>query len=320
MKLKELYKRAVSIGVANDPRGKETVLEELAATAKKYKGLDGDAKKYFDKDSLRNPYSDSRILHGTGDEEVECVMVGIDIDAGEVAVCDRLRQKGEKVDLILGHHPGGRALARLDQVMQMQAEILAGVGVPISTAESMLSTRRKDIERRLMPVNHTRTEDAARLLDIPLMCLHTPADNMVATFLQDLLDKEKPRLMSDVLDLLLTLPEYQHARAQGTGPNILLGAKDRKAGKTFVDMTGGTSGNKNIYESLANSGVDTIIGMHMGDDHRDKAKKYHMNVIIAGHISSDNIGMNLLLDGLDKKAGVPLMVYECSGFRRFPRD
>ncbi len=66
--------------------------------------------------------------------------------------------------------------------MKMQADILNRFGVPINIAESQLSGRMKEVERSLMPVNHTRPVDAARLLDIPYLCLHTPADNMVASY------------------------------------------------------------------------------------------------------------------------------------------
>ena len=62
-----------------------------------------------------------------------------------------------------------------------------------------------------------------------------------------------------------------------------------------------------------------MVCMHMSEDHRKEAEKNHLNVVIAGHISSDNIGLNLLLDELGRKTGAPLTVYECSGFRRFSR-
>ena len=82
-------------------------------------------------------------------------------------------------------------------------------------------------------------------------------------------------------------------------------------------MTGGTEGSKNIFESLVNSGVNTIVGMHLSEDHRKEAEKHHVNVVIAGHISSDNLGMNLILDEIQKKDS--LKVLPCSGFRRFSR-
>jgi len=157
----------------------------------------------------------------------------------------------------------------------------------------------------------------ARLLNIPFLCVHTPADNMVANYLQRLLDKKKPDTLDDVLKILKDNPEYREATRNNAGPKILVGSKDRRAGKIFVDMTGGTEGSKDIFASLVNSGVNTLVGMHLSEDHRKEAEKHHLNVIIAGHISSDNLGMNLILDEI-QKAG-RLEVLSCSGFRRFKR-
>ena len=42
-----------------------------------------------------------------------------------------------------------------------------------------------------------------------------------------------------------------------------------------------------------------------------------IDVVVAGHIASDNLGINLLLDKLNKKT--KLRIYECSGFRRVKR-
>ncbi len=57
--------------------------------------------------------------------------------------------------------------------------------------------------------------------------------------------------------------------------------------------------------------------MHLGEAHRKVAEKRHMNVVIAGHISSDNLGVNLILDEVLKKG--KLRIIPCSGFRRFSR-
>ncbi|MBI5664524.1 MAG: NGG1p interacting factor NIF3, partial [Nitrospirae bacterium] len=113
------------------------------------------------------------------------------------------------------------------------------------------------------------------------------------------------------------IPEYKEAAKNNAGPKVLLGSGERSAGKIFVDMTGGTGGAKTIFESLVNSGVSTIVGMHLGEEHRKEAEKRHMNVVIAGHISSDNLGVNLILDEVQKKG--KLNVVACSGFRRFSR-
>ena len=318
MQLLELYRKAIATGIENDPRGKDFVQKEIESRKKEYGDLPQREKETFDRESLENPYSDSRILHGKGDEEIKTMLVGIDMEVGEVLLAETLKSKNIPLDLIVSHHPGGRAYASLYSVMHMQADILYRFGVPINIAEGLMEGRIKEVERRLMPVNHTRAVDAARLLNIPFVCLHTPADNMVATFLQKQFDEKKPYIIDDVIQLLRDIPEYREAEKNNAGPKILLGVKNRKAGKIFVDMTGGTEGSKEIFQSLSLSGTNTIVAMHLREEHRKEAEKNHINVVIAGHIASDNIGLNLLLDRITKDE--TLKILECSGFRRIRRD
>jgi len=318
MRLKDLYAKAIQAGIENDPRGKDAVLRELDRRKKDFDDLKKAEKDFFDQESLTNPYSDSRILFGPDDETIQSILAGIDIDVGEILLADNLRSKGKKVDLLISHHPSGRALADLFAVMQMQADIFSVFGVPINIAEGLMDGRMKEVERRLMPANHMRAVDAARLIGIPFLCLHTPADNMVTTYLQRLFDEQKPYYLADVLDSLKNIPEYKTAGLQSVGPKIVLGSKRRKAGKIFVDMTGGTEGAREIFKSLSNSGVSTIVGMHISEEHRKEAEKNHMNVIVAGHIASDNLGLNLLLD--EMLQGSSCEIIECSGFRRFSRQ
>lgn len=318
MKLSEFYKKAISTGMENDPRGKEAVLKELERRKKDYENLKPEEKETFDQESLDNPYLDSRILHGSGDEEIRSILIGIDIEVGELLLAETLKNKNTNVDAIVSHHPEGRAYANLYTVMHMHADILSRFGVPINIAENLMEGRIKEVERKLMPVNHTRAVDAARLLNIPFICLHTPSDNMVASYLQKLFDEKKPYTVDDIITLLRELPEYKESEKNNAGPKILLGAKNRKAGKIFVDMTGGTEGSKDIFQSLSLSGINTIVAMHLSEDHRKEAEKNHVNVIIAGHIASDNLGLNLLIDRITENGDISIL--ECSGFRRISRN
>lgn len=314
MKLSDLYKKAVNIGIEHDPRGKEIVIKALERTRKGYEDLKPKEKDGFDIERLENPYPDTRVLHGKGDEEIKTILAGIDIETGEVLLSEALRKRGVNTDLMIAHHPEGTAYANLYSVMYMQADILNRFGVPIHIAEDLMEKRIKEVERRLMPINHTRAVDAARLLNLPFICLHTPADNMVASYLQQLFEDKKPQVIDDIIDLLFEIPEYKEAEKNGAGPKILLGSKNRTAGKVFVDMTGGTEGSKEIFQTLSISGINTIVAMHISEDHRKDAEKNHLNVIIAGHIASDNLGLNLLFDRLFADESVEIL--GCSGFRR----
>lgn len=301
MKLGEIYKLAVKMGIEKDPRGKEEIKRILESNKEKYEKLPRKEREFFDVESLENPFPDSRILVGDPDTKVKSAIVGIDMEVGEVLLTDRLREKGEKIDLIISHHPEGRALVNLNQVMSLQADEWYRHGVPINIGEALIDKRMKEIYRAFLPRNHERTLDVARLLDIPFMSMHTVADNQVYAYLTDYFKKKKPYTVGDVMDLLMEIPEYQASAKSQAGPVVIVGSKDKRAGKVMVDMTGGTEGPREILEKLADAGVGTIVAMHYSEKHREEAEKNKINVIIAGHVVSDSLGMNLILDKLEEK-------------------
>lgn len=317
MKLSKIYEFVVKEGIAADPRGKDLISKQLARVKKEFDNLKEKDKAVFDEEKLTNPYADTRILNGSSDTEVKKIMIGIDIEVGEIVLADRLRQMGKHLDLVMSHHPEGRAYANFYEVMNMQPDIWVKFGVPINVAEGMMKDRVKEVERKVMPANHSRAVDAARLLGIPMMCCHTPADNHVVTYLQKLFDSKNPAAVSDVVDILKEIPEYEEAIRLNAGPKIIFGEPKNRAGKIFVDMTGGTEGPKDIFEKLENAGVGTIVAMHLGEEHFKNVQKGHINVVIAGHISSDNLGLNLLLDKLSKEEKLEFIA--CSGFKRISR-
>ncbi|MEN6328035.1 MAG: NGG1p interacting factor NIF3 [Syntrophomonas sp.] len=315
MKLSSIYELAVSMGKQYDPRGGylEIFMDEQKRDFEK---LPEDEKSHYDQERLDNPFSDTRILVGSGEEEIKSILCGIDMETPEVLLADRLREKGRRIDLILAHHPEGIAQAGMHGVMQVQTDMLERAGVPINIAEGIMASRISEVQRGMMPLNHQRAVDAARLLDLPFMCVHSPADNMVNDFLQRLMEQKKISTVGDIIDLLNEEPEYSQARKLKAGPRILVGDKKRKAGKIFIKMTGGTSGSEKAYEKLAQAGVGTMLSMHMTEKHRLAAKENHINVIITGHMASDSLGMNLLLDELEQ-AGIEII--PCSGLIRVKR-
>jgi len=316
LKLDKLYKLAVEKGTIADPRDKKEINRLLKKENAAFDKLKKTEKEYYDNDRLTNPFTDTRILNGTGKENVKKVMIGIDIDTSELMLADRLNQKGAKIDLVISHHPSGRAMPSFHEVMHLQADVLNKFGVPINVAEGIMAQRIKQVEKRVMPSNHTKAADAAKLLGIPLICLHTPADNCVVDYLQKLLDKKKCHTVGDVVDELKKVKEYKIAMKQGSGPKIVVGAKERRAGRVMVEMTGGTEGSKSAFEKLSQAGVGTIVAMHFTEEHLKQAEKHHINVVIAGHIASDNVGMNILLDYIMQKGKEKLDIVSCSGFRR----
>jgi len=317
LKIMEIYEYVIARGMEKDPRGAQAVAAQLEREKKRYADLKEEDKRDYDTDRLANPYSDTRVLFGDPETEVRRMLVGVDIEVGEVLLADRLAEKGKPVDLIMSHHPEGKALAGMHDVMHLQEDILTRFGVPINVAEGIMVSRIGEVKRGLMPINHNRAVDAARILNIPIMSAHTVADNQVTTFLQEIMDREEPKTLLDIVKLLKTIPEYAEASRHNAGPSIVVGSKERQTGKVLVDMTGGTSGSQDAYAKLAQAGVGTLLVMHISEKHRKEAEKNHVNVIIAGHMASDSVGMNLLLDGIEQQ-GVEII--PCAGIIRHKRN
>lgn len=317
MKLADIYKLAVSMGIEADPRSQAEVDKFLSRQKESYEKLSGEDKEIYDTERLTNPFADTRILHGDPETEVKTLIVGIDMEAQEVVLADRLREKGEQIDLVLAHHPEGKALAALADVMGVQADIWHQAGVPINIGEAVLEGRQSEVSRLMMPLNHLRSVQTAQLLDFPFMCVHTPTDNLVTGFLQDHFDNMDDTLtVGEVRDELKKVPEYRESARNNAGPTVVVGKESRRAGKILVDMTGGTGGPAESMEKLAAAGVGTLVGMHISEKNREEAEKNKINVVIAGHDSSDSIGVNLFLDELEKRG---VKVIPCSGLIRVSR-
>jgi hypothetical protein len=273
VKLKDIYDFFVKEGIASDLRTRPEIRKKLFQTHRKFRKLDKLQKSLFDHEGLKNPYADTRILYGQPDDEVRRILVGIDMEVAEILLADRLREKGRGVDLVLAHHPEGKALAALDDVMDLQINLLERLGLKYEVAKNLTEQRIQEVARRLHAGNHTRSVDAAKLLEIPFMCCHTPSDNHVARYLQKIMDTRKPKTLQTVLDLLLKEPEYKDAVRNNSGPRILLGHPKDKAGKIVVDMTGGTEGSKDIFARLSQAGVTTLLGMHLSEEHFSRVPK-----------------------------------------------
>src|SRR3990167_9096152 len=153
MTIKSIYNLAIELGIAADPRGKKGVEKWLEHQKKKYQKLSKDDRRDFDRERLTNPYADTRMLYGDANTKVKTVLAGIDVETAEIALAKTLNLKP---DLIITHHPAGKALAALDEVMHLQADLMAAYGVPINVAEGVMKNRIEQVSRSLAPVNNMR--------------------------------------------------------------------------------------------------------------------------------------------------------------------
>ena len=321
MKIQDIQNLFITMGMESDFRGKDGVQKILDYKKLKFQRLSLKEQEEFDKESLENPYLDSGVYNIFDNKEIKKVLVGIDIGPEEILLA---RELGN-IDLVIGHHPVGKGLAQLADVMELQCDVYNFYGVPINVAEGLMRERISEVARGVNSSNHQRTVDTARLLNVNLMNSHTPSDNLAAKFLRNFIEGNpseplRPRKLervSDIINALKEIPEYKEAMKIGVGPKVFAGSLENRCGKIALsEITGGTEGSPKLYEKIAQAGIGTVIGMHISEEHKKEAEMAHINIVIAGHMSSESLGMNLLMDELEKQG---IEIVACSGFTRFSR-
>lgn len=244
-------------------------------------------------------------VHG---EDIKKVLIGVDMETQELLLAKEL-----DVDCVVSHHPKADS-ARVDfsKVMTKQIHRMVEFGVPINKAQKVLSKKLKSVELRTHVANYDRVSSAAKLLEMPFMNIHMPADLIGQEIVQNHLDErfknEPEKKLADVIDALNELEVYKNALA---GPVIRVGSKDSYAGKIAVLFAGGTNGGEDVFKAYFEAGVGTIVCMHVPEDVKKAVEKQNIgNVIVAGHMASDSIGLNEIIKAWESKG---LEVIKMSG-------
>ncbi len=227
-------------------------------------------------------------------DEVKTVMMGIDIDTADLFLA---RELG--ADLVIAHHPvSGAPAVGLHTVMKRQIELMMRCGIPINKAQKVLQKRIDATERGAHPKNFDKVGQAAKLIGMPLMNIHMPLDIITENIIQAALDSglNDESTVGDVVETLKQIPEYQ---GDVSGPTIRVGGAKDYAGKVFASVAGGTNGGPDVMKAYFEAGVGTLVLMHIPEDGLNAVKEQGIgNVVIAGHMRSDSVGINKFLDAL----------------------
>lgn len=222
-------------------------------------------------------------------ENIKKVLFGIDMEVPELLLG---RELG--FDCVVSHHPKfNETSVDFHKVMDVQIDKMVELGVPINKAQKALKKKQAQIDLGSHVGNYDRHVSAAKLLGMPYMNIHLPADIVTEGIVQKHIDtclegNDKARL-SDVVDALNEMQVYKDAIA---GPIIRLGGPSDYAGKVAVLMAGGTNGGADVYKALFEAGVGTIVCMHVPADVKKAAADQNIgNIIVAGHMASDSIGL-----------------------------
>lgn len=232
------------------------------------------------------------------DGEVHRVFAGIDVDLGELFLARQLGADG-----VIAHHPvGGRARLGFPAVIERHVEQMTEVGIPETLARDMVRVRRRPVAHGLHTSNFDRVVDATRKLELPLMNVHLAADIIGRQFFIDFVKRAvngSRTTVGSLVSELQTIPEMEASLVQ---PELWLGKPENPVGRWVVQMAAGTNGGAPIFRTYYEHGIDTILAMHV-DDHDlrelEQDQRPNANLVITGHMPSDSIGMNRVLDAIE---------------------
>lgn len=245
-----------------------------------------------------NKMPEDTCIHVEGDN-LKKVLIGIDMEASELLLAREL-----EYDCVVSHHPKGES-ARVNfyKVMDVQVDKMVSFGVPINKAQKVLRKKQNTVELAGHVSNYDHNASAAKLLNMPYLNIHMPADIIGQRIVQEHLDEKfennDKKTLQDVIDALNEMDIYKNALSN---PVIRVGGPKDYAGKIAVLYAGGTNGGSDVLKAYFEAGVGTIVCMHVPEDVKKAVQEQNIgNVIVAGHMASDSIGLNVIIEAWEKE-------------------
>lgn len=234
----------------------------------------------------KKPYDTDVIVEG---KNIQKVLIGIDMETPELLLAHNLGY-----DCVVSHHPkADSCVVDFAKVMDFQINRMRKAGIPINKAQKALKKKQLSVDLGHHASNYDRVSSAAKLINMPYLNIHIPADFITERIVQKRLNKafkKKPKTkLQDIIDNLNSWKYYKRKVAK---PVIRVGNANDYAGKIEVLMAGGTNGGVDVYKSYFEAGVGTIIAMHAPQDVIKAVIEQNIgNIIIAPHMPSDSIGL-----------------------------
>ena len=233
-------------------------------------------------------------------ERVERLLVGLDIDTGDLLLARELGY-----DAVLAHHfRGMEAELTAWQVYARHIDLMVAAGVPRHAAEAAVLDRMEAMRVAAHAANYDRVSGAARLLGVPLLNIHSPADELGRRAMQravdELLRARPEATVAEVCaHLNASFVEFQRAP---TRVAVRLGNTEAPAGRVIVVHGALTNGGADVARTYFEHGVQTVIYIHIAPAELQRLYQTAQgNLIVAGHIASDSIGLNIYLAELERR-------------------
>jgi putative NIF3 family GTP cyclohydrolase 1 type 2 len=234
--------------------------------------------------------------------KIRKALVAIDVGVAEILLA---RELG--CDAVIAHHPAGGS-ARLNgwKVFLRHIDQLKEAGVPDDVAKETIKPKLRALELQHHPDNYDQVPNAAKKLKMPLVSIHSPCDEIGRKMIQTAVKAlDNTSTVKDLVTRIDRFPEYRKAVSK---IEIRLGSSNSKAGKIAISHAAYTNGGYEIAKTYFQNGVGTLSYIHVAESDLTRLENEpHGNLIVLGHIASDWLGINRLLNELDKKGVDPIV-------------
>jgi len=226
-------------------------------------------------------------------DNITKVLMGVDMDTPELLLAKELGY-----DCVVSHHPKNTNPDMLKLMEKAHISKLEKLGIPRNKSQKAIKPKLEELDYGRHVSNSRRSESAAKLMNMAYLSLHTPADMIGEAMVQKHLDEKfgnnPDTKVDDVLKALEEICEYKNSARK---PVVRVGGKDSYAGKIYVLMSGLTGPGAAVLKQYFEGGVGTLVMMHIPEKDAKELKEHGVgNVVIAGHMSSDSLGMNKIAD------------------------
>jgi putative NIF3 family GTP cyclohydrolase 1 type 2 len=244
---------------------------------------------------LREVPEDSTIYVSGGN--IVKILFGIDAGVPELLLAKQLG-----CDAVIAHHPqGGTAVANFHQTFKRHIQQMVVAGVPMEEAEKIIKKRLEELAVEAHTQTYSHAVDVAKLLKMPYMNIHTPLDEIGRKIMANQIKSRirKYSTVQDAVSALRELPEFKNAV---TEIKIRLGKADNPAGKVVVSHGAGTNGGYEVAKTYFKHSIDTVVYIHISFNDLEKLRIDNVgNLIVTGHVASDSVGINPLINELEKR-------------------
>lgn len=233
-------------------------------------------------------------IHVDG-KDIQRVLFSIDVSISELLLAKELN-----CDAVIGHHPLGDALVNFYKVLDRHVDFMLQNGIPLNIARSATEELKSRLMLRGHYSNYSYIVSAAQHLNIPLLNIHVPLDELGRRLILERLNNGKPKIVRDVIKIISEIKEF---KCGATKPELILGSMNAPCERIALVHAAGTNGGYPITKAYFTHGIRTVIYAHIdyNDWKRLKDEGLSGNLIIMGHIATDSVGINIFIRELINK-------------------